>query len=82
MRVYGSLCTPHDLWGYTCYAAGLAPGDVLLLPAQGSYVQTLAQRFIKPVCQTVVADGRGGLRRALPAEGFADRCPDLATRTH
>ncbi|MFH1571977.1 MAG: alanine racemase [Gemmatimonadota bacterium] len=78
-RVYGSLCTPHDLWGYTCYASEVAVGDVLLLPAQGSYVQTLAQRFIKPVCQTVVSDGAGGLRQALAAERFGDRYPALAS---
>ena len=78
-RIYGSLCTPHDLWGYSCYAAAVAVGDVLLLPAQGSYVQTLAQRFIKPVCQTVVSDGVGGLRRVQPSETFADRYPALAS---
>ena len=77
-RVYGSLCTPHDLWGYTCYATDLVAGDVLLLPAQGSYVQTLAQRFIKPLCQIVVVDADGGLRRALETETFADRYPGLA----
>lgn len=77
-RVYGSLCTPHDLWGFAWYGSALEVGDVLLLPAQGSYVQTLAQRFIKPVCQTVVVDAGGGLRRALAAESFADRYPGLA----
>ena len=74
-RIYGSLCTPHDLWGYTCYGHTLQAGDILLLPAQGSYVQTLAQRFIKPICQTVFMDAGGHLHRAEAAETFADRYP-------
>lgn len=78
-RVYGSLCTPHDLWGYTYYGTSLAVDDLLFLPAQGAYVQTLAQRFIKPVCQTVVAEAKGTLRLAEPAETFADRYPQLAS---
>ena len=75
--IYGSLCTPHDLWGYSCYATEMVVGDVLVLPAQGSYVQTLAQRFIKPVCQTVVSDSTGELRRVQAEETFADRYASL-----
>lgn len=76
-RVYGSLCTPHDLWGYACYGESLNPGDILMLPAQGAYVQTLAQRFIKPLCQTVALDASGELRLASPAETLRDRYPEL-----
>ena len=76
-RVYGSLCTPHDLWGFTCYGHGLAIGDILMLPAQGAYVQTLAQRFIKPVCQTVYLDSEGVMNRIQAAETLADRYPHL-----
>ncbi|MEW6750700.1 MAG: alanine racemase [Candidatus Latescibacterota bacterium] len=76
-RVYGSLCTPHDLWGYAYYGSGLDVGDVLLLPAQGAYVQTLAQRFIKPLCQIVMAQAGGRLRRVAAAEGFPRRYPGL-----
>jgi diaminopimelate decarboxylase len=77
-KVYGSLCTPHDLWGFTCYGADLQVGDILMLPAQGAYVQTLAQRFIKPLCQTVVMAADGTLSRARPAEAFGERYPELA----
>jgi diaminopimelate decarboxylase len=77
-RVYGSLCTPHDLWGYAYYGADLQVGDVLMLPAQGSYVQTLSQRFIKPVCQTVALAADGGLRQVERAETLADRYPQLS----
>jgi diaminopimelate decarboxylase len=76
-RVYGSLCTPHDLWGYAYYGTDLLVGDVLMLPAQGAYVQTLAQRFIKPICQTVALAADGALRRVEPAETLADRYPGL-----
>ena len=72
-RVYGSLCTPHDLWGYACYAEDMQYGDILALPAQGAYIQTLAQRFIKPLCQTVVAHCDGTLKRAVAEESFQDR---------
>ena len=80
INVYGSLCTPHDIWGYTCYASHLAPGDILMLSAQGSYVQTLAQRFIKPICQTLLMDANGVVTRVEPAETLADRYPSLAPK--
>ena len=48
-----------------------------MLPAQGAYVQTLAQRFIKPLCQTIALDLQGALRQVAPAETLADRYPQL-----
>ena len=80
-RVYGSLCTPHDLWGYAYYGSELQEGDVLMLPAQGSYVQTLAQRFIKPICQTIVLDEEGDLHRVMAEETLQDRYPQLSAET-
>ena len=47
--VLGSLCTPHDVWGYAYYGAGIEPGDVLLIPTQGAYTFSLRQHFIKPL---------------------------------
>lgn len=47
--VLGSLCTPHDVWGYSFFGAGIAPGDVLLIPHQGAYTYSLRQHFIKPL---------------------------------
>ena len=75
--VYGSLCTPHDLWGYTCYAEDIRPGDILITPAHGSYVQTLAQRFIKPVCQTILLETDGSTSLVAAAETARDRYPEL-----
>ncbi len=51
--VLGSLCTPHDVWGYSYFGDGIDPGDVLLIPGQGAYTYSLRQRFIKPVARVV-----------------------------
>jgi len=47
--VLGSLCTPHDVWGYSYHGMGIRPGDLLLIPTQGAYTYSLRQNFIKPV---------------------------------
>lgn len=47
--VAGSLCTPHDIWGYNYFGAGIKEGDVLLVPNQGAYTYSLRQEFIKPL---------------------------------
>ena len=48
-RVLGSLCTPHDVWGYSCHGEDIRPGDILLVPNQGAYTYSLRQQFIKPL---------------------------------
>lgn len=52
--ILGSLCTPHDVWGYAYFGDGIEPGDILLVPAQGAYTYSLRQDFIKPLPQAVV----------------------------
>ena len=52
-HVLGSLCTPHDLWGYAYWGADIQPGDILLIPSQGAYTYSLRQNFIKPLPQVV-----------------------------
>jgi diaminopimelate decarboxylase len=48
--VYGSLCTAHDLWGYYLHTGGeIKIGDILAMPFQGAYTNTLAQRFIREI---------------------------------
>jgi diaminopimelate decarboxylase len=48
--MYGSLCTPDDVWGYYMYTAGQPKeGDVLMIPYQGAYTYTMAQTFIKKI---------------------------------
>ncbi len=48
-HLYGSLCTPYDLFGYYCYAKTIVEGDIMMIPNQGAYTYTLAQNFIKPI---------------------------------
>ena len=52
-HVLGSLCTPHDVWGYAYWGADIQPGDVLMIPNQGAYTYSLRQNFIKPLPQVV-----------------------------
>jgi diaminopimelate decarboxylase len=49
--VFGSLCTPHDVWGYSYFGDGIEPGDILMVPSQGDYTYSLRQSFIKPLAQ-------------------------------
>ena len=51
--IMGSLCTPHDLWGYSYFGQDIQPGDRLLVPDQGAYTYSLKQSFIKPVAPVV-----------------------------
>ena len=49
--IFGSLCTPHDVWGYGYFGDGIEPGDILMIPSQGAYTYSLRQPFIKPLAQ-------------------------------
>lgn len=48
-HVLGSLCTPHDVWGYSYWGQGIEAGDILMIPIQGAYTYSLRQHFIKPL---------------------------------
>ncbi|HOZ44998.1 MAG TPA: decarboxylase [Candidatus Hydrogenedentes bacterium] len=54
--ILGSLCTPHDVWGYAYFGESVEPGDVLLIPSQGAYTYSLRQQFIKPIPNVVALD--------------------------
>ncbi|UCF86441.1 MAG: alanine racemase [Desulfobacteraceae bacterium] len=47
--ILGSLCTPHDVWGYSYWGDDIQPGDILMVPTQGAYTYSLRQNFIKPL---------------------------------
>lgn len=53
-HILGSLCTPHDIWGYAYWGEAIEPGDTLLIPTQGAYTYSLRQEFIKPLPEMVV----------------------------
>jgi len=53
-NILGSLCTPHDVWGYTYWGESIKDGDILMIPSQGAYTFSLRQNFIKPLPSVVV----------------------------
>ena len=52
--ILGSLCTPHDVWGYCYFGQDIRVGDVLMIPTQGAYTYSLRQNFIKPIPKVVI----------------------------
>ena len=51
--IFGSLCTPDDIWGYSCFASKMETDDILLIPYQGAYTYTFRQEFIKSLPNVV-----------------------------
>ncbi|MCE5336359.1 MAG: alanine racemase [Desulfobacteraceae bacterium] len=47
-NILGSLCTPHDVFGFAYFGEDIRIGDVLMIPCQGAYTYSLKQEFIKP----------------------------------
>jgi diaminopimelate decarboxylase len=70
--VYGPLCDPHDMWGYSYYGDGLKKDDILAVLHQGAYTFSTAWRFIKPIPPYIAYSG-GRLILAKKAEGFRNR---------
>jgi diaminopimelate decarboxylase len=54
--ILGSLCTPHDVWGYSYFGKSICEGDVLMIPCQGAYTYSLRQNFIKPIPEVVIVE--------------------------
>lgn len=70
--IYGPLCDPHDLWGYSYYGEDAQKGDILAVLHQGAYTFSTAWRFIRPIPSYIAASG-GRLSIAREAETFRDR---------
>ncbi|MBF0232232.1 MAG: hypothetical protein HQK65_04240 [Desulfamplus sp.] len=51
--ITGSLCTPHDVWGYSYWGRDIQDGDLLMIPGQGAYTYSLRQNFIKAVPEVI-----------------------------
>lgn len=51
--ITGSLCTPHDVWGYSYWGKEIHEGDLLMIPEQGAYTYSLRQNFIKSVPKVI-----------------------------
>ena len=56
-KVFGSLCTPLDIWGAKIFGESISPGDILLVPDQGAYTFSLRQSFIKPIADVIHYNG-------------------------
>ncbi len=67
--LFGSLCTPHDIWGYAYHGQGIEPGDYLLVPYQGAYTFSLRQNFIKPLPPVVVWQDNSSEEHHAPQGG-------------
>ncbi len=65
--VLGSLCTPHDVWGYSYHGTTIRTGDLLLIPVQGAYTYSLRQNFIKPLPKVAVMEDEMNLTWKKPA---------------
>ncbi len=57
-KIFGSLCTPYDIWGYSVFGDDIRVGDVLVVPDQGAYTYSLRQSFIKPRARVIRYDGK------------------------
>jgi diaminopimelate decarboxylase len=55
--VFGSLCTPYDIWGKGVFGDKVKTGDILIIPDQGAYTYSLRQSFIKPRAGVITYDG-------------------------
>ena len=69
MRIFGSLCTPLDVWGTSLFGEGVSEGDILMIPDQGAYTYGLRQSFIKPKARVIRFDGTS-LDEVEPEERF------------
>lgn len=57
--IFGSLCTPHDIWGYSFFGQTIEKDDVLFIPTQGAYTYSLRQEFIKNLPREVIINPSG-----------------------
>ena len=57
LKIYGSLCTPYDIWGMSIFGSDTRTGDILLVPDQGAYTYSLRQSFIKPTARVIHYNG-------------------------
>lgn len=71
--IYGPLCDPHDLWGYSHYGDELQKDDLVAVLQQGAYTYSTAWRFIKPIPPYIAFDKEGGFIVAHKRETFRDR---------
>jgi diaminopimelate decarboxylase len=85
VRVFGSLCTPLDIWGYSVFGDDVRVGDILVIPDQGAYTYSLRQSFIKPKARVIHYNGESlkEVEKEERLENFGIRSSNvLKTGTH
>ncbi len=55
-QIFGSLCTPDDIWGYYFYGSKIEEGDIILAPYRGAYTYSFRQEFIKGIPEVFVME--------------------------
>ena len=74
MLIYGALCDPSDLWGFSYFGENIEKGDILAVIHQGAYTFSTAWRFIKPI-PPYIALSEDKLIIGKNRERFEDRYP-------
>lgn len=71
--IYGPLCHPSDLWGYSFFGKNIQKGDVIAALNQGDYAFSYASRFIKPAAPYIVLTEENKFVVAKEKEKFEER---------
>lgn len=70
--IYGPLCDPSDIWGFSYFGQDIKVGDTLVILHQGAYSFSCNWHFIKPVAQYIASSGKK-LILAKRTETFKDK---------
>ncbi|MDO8741169.1 MAG: alanine racemase [Candidatus Woesearchaeota archaeon] len=71
--IYGPLCHPSDLWGYSFFGKNIKKGDVIAVLNQGDYVFSYASRFIKPAAPYIALTEENKFVVVKEKEKFEER---------
>ncbi len=73
VRIYGSLCDPTDIFGYSYFGDRCRIGDLLVILNLGAYTFSWSRRFIKPIAPYIVLNSKKNMVVAKKIETFEDR---------
>lgn len=71
--IYGPLCHPSDLWGYSFFGKNIKKGDIIAVLNQGDYTFSYASRFIKPAAQYIILTEENKFVVGKEKEKFEER---------
>lgn len=73
VRVFGSLCDPSDVFGFSYFGEKAKVGDLMVILNLGAYTFSWSRRFIKPIAPYIVLNSNKNLVVAKSIETFEDR---------